>query len=173
MKKKLAVIVTVLAIIVNFAGCGADDGLIKINVPEEYTSLYSEIDLNESVEKGTIEAAYYNPDDSLTFEVTQQQQENMINKYKKETVEGFDSIAAEEGDCIQDIEFNDTFTKVDITVTDYISGSECEAFNEGILMVTKFHEILSQNGAEYVDISYHRANDGELVHLSVLEFELQ
>lgn len=48
-----------------------------------------------------------------------------------------------------------------------------ENLNDAIFLIARFHEMIAQSGAEYVDIAYNSSTDGELVHLSVLEFELQ
>lgn len=161
MKNKLAVIVTVLAIMVSAVGCGSSDELIKVIIPDETAAQISETELEEQC--GIEYENYYEDEDgTLIVEMTSAQHESYTQTLKegyRDTIDSSNETFQQYGATI---DINDAFDTITINAPFDLEESDIESLAQDYFKMLSVFEEHLQSGAEEGTVIINHGENLEL-----------
>ena len=137
---------------------------VTLTMPKEYMEDVTQEDLDESRKKKGYKSATLNEDGSVTFVMTKEQHNNLIDEIKKSLSDSVDELVTSgEYPAISKIDYNDDFTSYTVTT----SNSEPD-FSESLMVYILYsyggmYGVYSGKRAENVHVDFVNEESKEII----------
>lgn len=165
MFKKLFVILAGCALAVCLGACGSPaDETVEVTLPAAFVEQYDISDVENLVEQEGIEAATKNEDGSITWVMTKQKHDELMQSLRDSFDTSFsEMVGSEQYPNFKDIRHNDNFTEFTVQVDGDQLGLAESLSTLIFYMAGGFYNIFDGAPTDNVNVQFVNANTGEVI----------